>query len=98
MPKDIVKTILRKKLAWGSAVIVLGAPTEDGKVTLLLTDRVVAFQLSDRTMRKIDRELHRSRHEGDDEREHQPLAGGPGARHASHRNPPSIMIVRWMVQ
>lgn len=23
MPKDIVKTILRKKLAWGSAVIVL---------------------------------------------------------------------------
>jgi len=23
MPKDIIKTILRKKLAWGSAVIVL---------------------------------------------------------------------------
>ena len=39
--------------------------TEDGKVTLLLTDRVVAFQLSDRTMRKIDRKLHQARHEDD---------------------------------
>ena len=41
--------------------------TEDGKVTLVLTDRVVAFQLSDRTMRKLDRELHRARHEDDDD-------------------------------
>lgn len=41
--------------------------TEDGKVTLLLTDRVVAIQLSDRTMRKLDRELHRARHEDEDD-------------------------------
>jgi len=41
--------------------------TEDGKVTLLLTDRVVAFQLSDRVMRKVDRELHRARHEDEDD-------------------------------
>jgi hypothetical protein len=40
--------------------------TEDGKVTLVLTDRVVALQLSDRTMRKLDRELRRERREDDD--------------------------------
>lgn len=37
------------------------------KVTLLLTDDVVAFQLSDRVMRKVDRELHHARHEDDDD-------------------------------
>lgn len=44
--------------------------TENGKVALLLTREVVALQLSDRTMHKVDREL-RSK-----EREHrdQPLA------------------------
>ena len=31
--------------------------TEDGSVTLVLTKRVVAVQLSDRVMRKIDRKL-----------------------------------------
>lgn len=40
--------------------------TEDGKLTFVLTDRVVALQFSDRTMRKLDRELHRARHEDDD--------------------------------
>lgn len=40
--------------------------TEDGKVTLVLTDGVVAMQLSDRTMRKLDRKLHKARHEDDD--------------------------------
>lgn len=40
--------------------------SEDGKMTFVLTDRVVALQFSDRTMRKIDRELHRARHEDDD--------------------------------
>lgn len=40
--------------------------TEDGKVTLLLTREVVAVQLSDRTMRKLDRELRDARREGDD--------------------------------
>lgn len=32
---------------------------ENGKTSLLLTREVVALQLSDRTMHKIDRELHR---------------------------------------
>src|SRR5947199_6640526 len=32
--------------------------TEDGKVTLLLTDRVVALQLSERTLHRVQRELH----------------------------------------
>lgn len=41
--------------------------SEDGKLTFVLTDRVVALQLSDRTMRKLDRELHRARHEDDDD-------------------------------
>jgi hypothetical protein len=45
----------------------LAITTREGKVTLVLTDRVVAFQLSDRVMRKIDRELHRARHEADDD-------------------------------
>jgi len=35
----------------------LAITTEDGKVTLLLTDRDVAFQLSERTLHKVDREL-----------------------------------------
>lgn len=41
--------------------------TVDGKVTLLLTDGVVAMQLSNRTMRRLDREMHRARHEDDDD-------------------------------
>lgn len=41
--------------------------TEDGKVTMVLTDRDVAFQLSDRTLHKVDRELRRARHEDDDD-------------------------------
>ncbi len=40
--------------------------SEDGKLTFVLTDRVLALQFSDRTMRKLDRELHRARHEDDD--------------------------------
>jgi hypothetical protein len=39
--------------------------TRNGKVTLVLTRNVVALQLSDRTMRKIDRELHRARNQDD---------------------------------
>jgi hypothetical protein len=31
--------------------------TENGEVTLLITDRVVAMQLSDRTLRRVNREL-----------------------------------------
>ena len=36
----------------------LAITTEDHKLTLLLTDRVVALQLSERTLHKVDRELH----------------------------------------
>jgi hypothetical protein len=32
--------------------------TENGKVTVLLTDRVVALQLSERTLHRVQRELH----------------------------------------
>ena len=39
--------------------------TRNGKVTLVLTERVVALQLSDRTMRKIDRKLHQARQADD---------------------------------
>ena len=38
----------------------------DRSVSLLLTDDVVAFQLSDRAMRKVDRELERAREEDED--------------------------------
>ena len=41
--------------------------TQDGKVTLVLTGETIAFQLSDRTMRKVDRELRRARHEHDED-------------------------------
>lgn len=41
--------------------------SRDDKVTLVLTDRVVAFQLSDRVMRKLDRDLRRERQEDDDD-------------------------------
>lgn len=58
-------------LRWASRHEARGArfaiTTDDGKITLVLTDRVVAFQLSDRTMRKLDRELHRARHEDDED-------------------------------
>ncbi len=40
---------------------------EERKVTLLLTDDVVAFQLSNRVMHKVDRELHHARYEDDDD-------------------------------
>jgi hypothetical protein len=39
--------------------------TENGKVTLLLTDRVVAVQLSDRTLHKVERDLHRKQDDQD---------------------------------
>lgn len=41
--------------------------TIDGKVTLVLTDDVLAMQLSERTMRKVERELHKARHEHEDD-------------------------------
>lgn len=44
----------------------LAITTEDGDVTLLLTRRVVAFQLSDRTFHKVDRKLHREREDEED--------------------------------
>ena len=37
--------------------------TQDGKVTLLLTDRDVAFQLSDRTLHRVHHELRDARDE-----------------------------------
>ena len=40
--------------------------TVEGKVSLVLTDQTLAMQLSDRTMRKVERELHRARHEQDE--------------------------------
>ena len=43
----------------------LGITSEDGKVTLVLTDRVVAFQLSDRTLHRVDRELKDKKDEQD---------------------------------
>jgi hypothetical protein len=39
--------------------------TENGKVTLLLTDRVVAVQFSEKTVHEIDRRLHRKQDEQD---------------------------------
>ena len=42
----------------------LAIDSEDGNTTLLITDRVVAIQLSDRTLRKVKREL---RNQEDDE-------------------------------
>ena len=39
--------------------------TQDGKVTLLLTDRDVAFQLSDRALRRVNRELRDAKDEQD---------------------------------
>ena len=41
----------------------LGITTEGGEVSLLLTDNDVVFQLSDRTMRKVHRELRDARDE-----------------------------------
>jgi hypothetical protein len=43
----------------------LAITTEDGGVTLLLTDRAVVMQLSDRTMRHVHRELKDAREEQD---------------------------------
>lgn len=40
--------------------------TEDGKVDLLLTPSVVAFQLSDRTMRHVDSELREKEYNEDE--------------------------------
>lgn len=45
----------------------LAITTEDGDVTLVLTSKVVAFQLSDRTFHKVDRELHQKRDEAEDD-------------------------------
>jgi hypothetical protein len=39
--------------------------TEDGEVTLLLTDRDVAFQLSDRSLHRVHRELRDAENEQD---------------------------------
>ena len=44
----------------------LAITTEDGDVTLLVTDRVVAFQLSDRTLQKLRRKLRQAEDEDDD--------------------------------
>lgn len=40
--------------------------TDDGKVTLILTDDLIAMQFSDRTQRRINHELRDARHEDDD--------------------------------
>jgi hypothetical protein len=40
--------------------------TENGKVTLLLTERVVAYQLSDRTLHRVSRELQNKEEEQQD--------------------------------
>ena len=40
--------------------------TEDGKVTMVLTDRVVALQLSDRTLHRVQRELHDKQEDAQD--------------------------------
>jgi len=40
--------------------------TENGQATLILTEDVVAAQLSDRVLSKIDRKLRRERHDDDD--------------------------------
>jgi hypothetical protein len=43
----------------------LAITTEDGKVSLLLTDREVAMQLSDRMVHRVDRQLRRQEDEQD---------------------------------
>jgi hypothetical protein len=43
----------------------LAITTEDGKVCLLLTDREVALQLSDRMLRRVDRKLRKHEEERD---------------------------------
>ncbi len=40
--------------------------SQDGDITLLLTPTAVAFQLSDRTMRRIERELRDEQHSDED--------------------------------
>ena len=45
----------------------LAITTEDGDVTLILTRRVVALQLSDRTFHRVNRELRHKEREDDDE-------------------------------
>lgn len=56
---------------WGpryeTEAAILAIESRDGKITLLLTERVVAFQFSDRTMHKIERELRRESREHDDD-------------------------------
>lgn len=44
----------------------LAITTQDGKVTLMLTDRDVVFQLSDRTIHKVRRELRDKKEEHED--------------------------------
>ena len=44
----------------------LAITTEDGKATLILTDKVVAAQLSDRVLHKIERKLKREQNDGED--------------------------------
>ena len=44
----------------------LAIATENRKITLLLTDRVVAMQLSDRVLAKINRETRNAEDEDDD--------------------------------
>ncbi len=46
----------------------------DEEVTLLVTDRVLALQLSDRTMHTVDRELHRKAREHDADEDDNALA------------------------
>lgn len=44
----------------------LAITTQQGEATLVLTDRVVAVQLSDRTLRKVKRDLRKEQCEDDD--------------------------------
>ncbi len=52
---------------WESADARLAITTEDGAVTLLLGDREVAMQLSNRTLHKLDRKIHEKNADNDDE-------------------------------
>lgn len=59
----------KEPMRWADRLETRGArivmDNSDEEVTLLVTDRVMALQLSDRTMHKVDRELHQKEHAHD---------------------------------
>lgn len=59
----------KEPMRWDDRLETRGArivmDNSDEAVTLIVTDHVMALQLSDRTMHRVDRELHQKEHEHD---------------------------------